>query len=75
MPKKTDDNTEARRHLADLMITARTQIESSTAALELAYYSIKLTGIANPVLEELREAILLGRKMTARAQEILRRIP
>ncbi len=74
MPIKKIDDV-ANRTRTERVAFAIAQIESSTEDLKNALDNIAATGIVNPVLEELREAIVLGRRMNARAHEILKRIP
>jgi len=63
------------RERVELVAAARTRMETATAQLEGALGNMLSTGLANPVIEELRETILAGRRMVLRATELLRRLP
>lgn len=70
---KSYENREHRTRVA----AARAQIENATAQLELAlenYAAIPVLG-SHPVIDELRDTILAGRKMIARSNEIIKRMP
>ena len=55
---------------------ARTRVEVATAQLEAALADMVagLDGIRNPILEELRDTILAGKRILARSADIQRRI-
>lgn len=64
-----------RRERIELVAAARENVKAATAQLEAALGNMLSTGVDHPVIEELRAAILAGRRILARANEIAKRLP
>lgn len=63
------------RSRLEYVATARTHIETSVQQLEDALGNMIATRLDHPIIDELREAILIGKRMLARSSDILKRIP
>lgn len=63
------------RSRVEYVAAARAHIETSVGQLEDALGNMLATKISNPIIDELRESILVGKRMLARSSEILKRIP
>lgn len=71
LERRAVQNRDRRERVA----AARAQITNATSQLEAARDNMSATGISNPVFLELRDTIVVGHRMIARATELLRRIP
>lgn len=58
-----------------MVAAAEASVEIATTQLESALISMLATGIDHPILEELRDTIVSGKKLLARAREISKRLP
>lgn len=74
MPKPEPDQPSPRARV-EYVATARTHLETSVAQLEDALGNMVASRIDHPVIAELRDAIIDGKRMLAKAGEILKRIP
>ena len=77
MPKIDDVETARvqKRQRVELAAAAAANVQAATAQLEAALGNMLSTGIGHPVIADLRETILNGRKILARVHEVQRRLP
>lgn len=72
--KNHEANQQARQRV-ELVAAARENVRAATAQFESALANILSTGIDHPVIEELRDTIMAGRRILARANDIAKRLP
>lgn len=58
-----------------LVAAAEANAEIATAQLEYALSNMLATGIDHPIIEDLRDTIVAGKRILARAREISKRLP
>lgn len=65
------------REPRERMTAARARLETSHTELERALMDVSAVPVlaTHPIMEELRDAVLAGKKMLARANDILKRMP